>query len=165
MLELPLMNKLTTILALVFIVVMFSATSCGKSNYENPNIPPARINVTIDPNSTMFLELNTVGGWLYLEEVPGMQIYYPSQGVIVYRQDIDQFLAYERQPPNEPFKCCVTDKVCTKLLLGSNYPFVKDTCTGTLYNLLDGSIFKGEGQYSLIRYNAVYDGVLLHVYN
>lgn len=159
------MNKFTTILAIIFLFIIFSASSCGKSNNENPNVPPARINVTIDPNSTLFLELNTVGGWLYLEEYPGTQIYYPSQGVIVYRQDIDIFLAYERQPPNEPFKCCKSDTDCTKLLLGGYYPFVKDTCTGTSYNLLDGTIFEGEGQYSLIRYNAVYDGALLHVYN
>lgn len=140
--------------------------SCNTGENINPNIPEVYINLTIDPNSTLFLELNSVGGWIYIEEVPGMNVPYPSRGIIVYRQDVNLFKAYERQPPNEPFKCC--DEItgnCSKLVLGGNYPFVKDTCTETLYQLLDGLIFSGPGQYPLIQYNASYDGNLLHVYN
>ena len=158
-------NNLTYLL-IPFVLGLILFSSCGKDIPENPNVPNVRINITVDPNSTMFLELNTVGGWIYLDEVPGIanMIYPPSRGVIVYREDFSTFKAYERQPPNTPWKCCVGN-VCSKLIIGGNYPFVKDTCTETLYSLLDGTIFSGEGVYPLIRYNAFYDGALLHISN
>lgn len=152
-----------TLIGIALIGLYF--TSCGKQESHNPNIPQVHINVTIDPNSTLFLELNSVGGWMYLDEVPGMNIPFPSRGIIVYRQDISLFKAYERQPPNTPFQCCNDNQICTRLLVGNDYPFAKDTCTGTMYSLMDGTIFTGKGQYSLIEYNAFYDGALLHVNN
>jgi len=158
------MKKIISYFLPVFIAGLLLASSCNKNNI-NPNIPNVVINFSIDPNSTQFLGLNTVGGWIYLDEIPGIIVPYPSRGVIVYRYDLNEFKAYERQPPNEPFKCCDDAKGCTKLIVGDNYPFAKDTCTGSLYQLLDGILFSGEGQYSLIRYNANYDGAILHIYN
>lgn len=158
-------NK-TTFVILLALFLFFGGVSCGEKTNVNPNIPQVYINFTIDPNSTLFLELNSVGGWTYLEEMPGMYVPYPSRGIIVYRQDVNLFKAYERQPPNDPFRCCDDiSQTCSKLVLGDNYPFVKDTCTGTMYQLLDGTIFSGEGQYSMIQYNSTYDGSLLHIYN
>lgn len=59
--------------------------------------------------------------------------------------------------------------LCSRLarvgIVGGNYPFVKDTCNDNLYQLLDGFLFQGTGQYPLIEYNAMYDGALLHVFN
>ncbi|NOX84532.1 MAG: hypothetical protein GXO86_00975 [Chlorobi bacterium] len=149
---------------LVVFAVLLTVSSCKKDTPSNPNIPDVNINVTIDPNSSLFIQLNTVGGWLYLDEVPGMYIPYPSRGIIVYRQDVNLFKAYERQPPNDPFRCDKGNSL-TKLVVGDNYPFVKDTCTGTLYSILDGTIFSGEGVYPLIEYNAFYDGGLLYINN
>ena len=40
----------------------------------NPNIPNVSVHITINPNSTQFLEINTVSGWLYLDEKPGINI-------------------------------------------------------------------------------------------
>ena len=133
---------------------------------NNPNVPDVSLNYTIDPNSTLFIELNVPGGWIYLDEVPGYNIPYPSRGIIIYRQDINFFKAYERQPPNVPNQCCNDQtKICTRLLVDDNFPFVADTCTGTMYQIFDGSIFSGDGEYPLIEYQAIYDGALLHVYN
>ena len=146
-------------------VILLTGLGCNKNTPTNPNIPEVHINLTVDPNSTIFLELNTVGGWMYLDEVPGLYIPHPSRGVMVYRQDVGSFLAYERQPPNTPNECCNDQLDCTKLIIGNNFPFVKDTCTGTLYNLLDGTIFDGKGQFPLIRYNAYYDGAILYINN
>ena len=148
----------------VLIVFVMTISSCKKDTQLNPNIPDVNINFTIDPNSSLFIQLNTVGGWLYLDEVPGMYVPYPSRGIIVYRQDVNLFKAYERQPPNDPFKCDNGNNL-TKLIVGNNYPFIKDTCTGTMYSILDGSIFTGEGEYPLIEYNAFYDGGLLYINN
>jgi hypothetical protein len=155
------------LLKLVSIFILLSGNiSCNKDNI-NPNIPQVNIYYTIDPNSTLFLELNTVGGWIYLDEMPGIQVPYPSRGIIVYREDVDIFKAYERQPPNNPFECCEPENSinCSKLVVGPNYPFVKDTCNDNMYQLLDGSLFSGVGQYSLIQYRTFYNGVTLTISN
>ena len=159
------MRKTRFVTLIFLLTLILGIYSCGKDANNNPNIPQVNINLTLDPNSTLFLELNSVGGWMYLDEVPGMYIPPPSRGVMVYRQDVTTFLAYERQPPNTPNQCCNSQQDCTKLIIGNNFPFVKDTCTGTLYNLLDGTIFEGEGQYPLIRYNAYFDGGTLFINN
>ena len=154
------------IIALILpVFFLFIASTCNKGSI-NPNIPNVVINITIDPNSTIYQQLNTPGGWLYLDEQPGIYIPAGSRGIIIYRVTMSDFKAYERQPPNFPFECCDEKGIkCTKLIVGANYPFVKDTCTDNLYQLLDGALFQGEGQYPLIEYNAMYDGALLHVFN
>ncbi|PKP52059.1 MAG: hypothetical protein CVT92_10680 [Bacteroidetes bacterium HGW-Bacteroidetes-1] len=138
------------------IVVLFFS-SCKKEE-RNPNIPEVYINFTIDPNSTIYQPLNTAGGWMYLTSEP------PSRGIIVHRINLDEFVAFDRFPPNDPNKCC--DGInCTRLVVDDNYPFAKDNCTGTTYSLLDGSIFEGDGRYPMIRYNTTYYGGLLRVFN
>lgn len=159
------LRKILPISASLLLVIMLSIAACNKGSI-NPNIPNVVINVTIDPNSTIFQQLNTPGGWLYLEEQPGIYIPYGSRGIIVYRLTLNEFKAYERQSPDFPFECCDENKEnCPKLIVGPNYPFVKDTCNGNLYQMIDGSLFEGEGYYPLIQYNAVYDGGLLHIFN
>lgn len=158
------MKKIISYFLPVFIAGLLTASSCNKNNI-NPYIPDVVINMTIDPNATQFLELNTVGGWIYLDEVPGILVPYPSRGIIVYRYTLNEFKAYERQPPNDPLKCYDDNDGYTKLIVGGNYPFTKDTCNGNLYQLLDGTLFSGTGQYPLIQYNAMYDGALLHIFN
>lgn len=158
-------NKFLLFSLLSISLISAFVVSCEKNN-PNPDIPKVNIYYQIDPNSTVFLELNTIGGWIYLDEMPGIYVPYPSRGIIVYRQDIDLFKAYERQPPNSPFQCCIPNStICSTLLVGPNYPFVKDTCTGNLYQLLDGSLFSGDGQYPLIQYRTYYDGNLLTISN
>jgi len=153
--------KLGVVLLVIFILGF--NISCNKDNI-NPYMPNVPINITIDPNSTLIQELNTVGGWVYLDEKPGIFIPSGSRGVMVYRKDVREFLAFERQPPNDPNNCC-DGIICTKLIIGEYFPLAKDTCTGTSYLLLDGSIVEGEGRFPLIQYQAIYDGNLLHIYN
>lgn len=143
--------------ALAIIFVFLLVVSCEKED-PNPVTPDVYIDITIDPNSTFYQELNTVGGWMYLTAD------LPSRGIIVYRNDIMEFLAYDRIPPNEPNLCC-TNNICTRLIVGEHYPFAMDTCTGTSYLLLNGNVFEGEGKYPMIRYNTSYNGHLLRISN
>jgi len=143
---------------------MFFFPACNKDNI-NPNIPYGTVRIDIDPNSTFFQELNTVGGWTYVDNgSPGVYITGNSRGVIIYRNGQSEFMAYDRIPPNDPNKCCDANNTCTRLVVGDYYPLAKDTCTQNSYLLLDGNLFQGEGRYPLIQYSAVYDGNLLHVY-
>ncbi len=159
------MKRHSIFLFTVFLTLFFSLVSCNKDSI-NPNLPNVTIRISINPNSTQFLELNTVSGWVYLDEKPSVYIPPGSRGIIVWRMDMTHFKAYERQPPNDPFTCCNENySVCGKLVVGDNYPFVKDTCTGNMYQLLDGSLFEGEGRYPLIEYAAEYDGAILYIHN
>ncbi len=157
------MKKTFYILALTITTVLFYS-ACNKGHI-NPNIPYGTIRIDIDPNSTFYQELNTVGGWTYVNNgSPGVFISGNSRGVIIYRNGKSDFMAYDRMPPNDPDKCCDSQGNCTHLVVGDFYPLVKDTCTQNSYLLLDGNLFQGTGRYPLIRYSAVYDGDLLHVY-
>ena len=144
----------------LFIPVLF-ATGCGKSSV-NPNIKPAVVQIDIDPGSTLYQKLNTVGGWVYVKNGdPGVYLSSESRGVIIYRTGISEFKAYDRIPPNAPDQCGST----TALVVGDNFPFAKDPCTGNVYNLQDGVLYSGTGTYPMVSYQAQYDGQMLHVYN
>lgn len=145
--------------------MIFLSSACNKGNV-NPNIPRVVINITLDPNSTLYQELNVPGGWMYVDESTGFYIPSGSDGIIVYRYSMTEFKAYERQSPDRKFSCCDENYAnCAKLIVGDNYPFIKDTCNGNLYQMLDGSLFEGEGTYPLIQYNALFEGGLLHIFN
>ena len=75
--------KKAKVLVLIFATVtMLLSLSCNKGSL-NPYIPNVPINITVDPNSTMIQELNTVGGWVYLEEKPSVYVPAGSRGIIV----------------------------------------------------------------------------------
>jgi len=141
---------------LIFIYIVLGLillqVACKKD--DNVAEPPAHVNITINPNSTMYQELNTVGGWTYLTATP------PSRGIIVYRITQNEFMAYERTPPYEPDQCCSGD-TCTFLLV--DFPFVEDTCTNSTYQIIDGSPFNGPTTIPLIRYTTYYDGLTLQI--
>ena len=126
------------------------AVSCN-SKPDNPNVPEINIDFTIHPNSLEYQELNTVGGWMY---VTAQQ---PSYGIIIYRYNIDEFKAYERMAPNEPY-------ACPNNRLYVDMPFVIDSCLNYKYSILDGSLIEGSG-YPLTQYFTQFDGTALRVYN
>ena len=126
------------------------AVSCN-SKPENPNIPEINIDFTIYPNTLEYQELNTVGGWMCVTAPP------PSYGIIIYRYNIDEFKAYERMAPNEPY-ACPNNRLYVEL------PFVIDSCLNYKYSILDGSLFEGTG-YPLTQYFTQFDGQALRVYN
>ena len=128
----------------------FFAVSCN-SKPENPNSPEISINFTIYPNTLEYQELNTVGGWMYVTAP------LPSYGIIIYRYNIDEFRAYERLAPNNPY-ACQDNRLIVDL------PFVLDTCVDYKYSILDGSIIEGSG-YGLTQYFTQFDGTALRVYN
>jgi hypothetical protein len=148
-------------LLFIFAIAAISFSGCGKNELP-PDLPEFRINVTIEPNSTLYQPLNVVGGWMYLGYSEGIDP--PSRGVIVYRWTTDQFIAFERTPPYEWNKCC-DQGICTHLIVDNYYPFVFDTCTQSKFLLIDGSVVEGPSTYPLIKYQAQFDGNLLYIYN
>jgi hypothetical protein len=157
------MQKISNISVMVPValtMIFITLNSCNKDNGDRQPLPP--MNITIDPNSTIYQELNIVGGWLYLGEEDGAAP--PSRGVIVYRLSTDEFLAFERTPPFKPDSCCNASKTtCTKLLV--DFPFILDTCTVSKYLILDGSPVSGPSSMSLSMYITEYYGDLLYIHD
>ena len=138
---------------LVILVFLLGALSCDDTPF-NPNTPDVYINFEIYPNSTMYYELNTIAGWMYVNAP------WPSRGIIIFRHPSGEFKAYERQSPNEPDYCGES----SRLIVDS--PFVVDTCLDVKYSILDGSIITpGYNGYPLIEYRTQYDGHTLRVFN
>ncbi len=152
-------NALPGLLMVILAMLIFSP-AC---NDDGNNIPLPFVNITIDPNSTIYQELNVVGGWRYLDESDG--VLPPSRGLIVYRLSTMEFMAYDRIPPYKPDSCCLTSTNCTKLMVGNNYPFVVDTCTDSKYLIIDGSPSSGPSNQFLLTYIAEYDGITLYIHN
>ena len=130
-----------------------------KEPLVNPNYPTGIINFTIYPNEIQYEGLNVISGYAYLTSDPEST----SRGIIVYRLSQEEFLAYDRLPPNEPNACCDAQGNCTRLIV--DFPFVVDNCNNIKYNIINGSIVEGEGIFPLIQYHTSFDGYELHVYN
>lgn len=143
-------------------MLYLAIAGCNKDDGDRLPLPP--VDITINPNSTIYQEINVVGGWMYLGEQDGVMP--PSRGIIVYRLSTEQFLAFERTPPFKPDSCCNDSKtVCTALVVGNYYPFVMDTCTQSKYLILDGSPVSGPSTMTLGIFAAEYDGYLLYIHD
>ena len=102
-----------------------------------------------------------MGGWVYLYANP------PSRGIIVYRMTQDEFKAYERTPTYKPDSCSIFEPVekFTKIVVDESGIMAIDTCSGSQYILLDGSVAVGPATYPLFAFRTSYDGETLHIYN
>ena len=153
-------TKMLTALFLILTPALVVLYSCD--NDDPLPIEVGYVNFQIYPNSTEYIQLNNVGGWAYVTANE------PSRGIIIYRLSFDEFKAYERTPTYKPDSCCVYYEnfaECTRLIVDESAVFTLDTCSGTKYLLIDGSIVEGPASYPMVQYNTQYDGETLFVYN
>lgn len=152
-------NKFFRNLSLIVPLMVLLLVSCNKGDDPNSDIPYANINVVINPNSTLYQELNVVGGWMYYQYVNP-----PSRGLIIYRVSNEDFKAYERTPPMNSNACCdVETGVCAALIV-EDFPIVYDTCSDYSFLIYDGSPYS-PATVPLKSYRAVYDGTNLYITN
>ncbi len=138
---------------------------------QNPNRPFLSAPITIYPNELQYQELNFTSGWLYL--TPDLES--TSRGIIVYRMNDVDFLAFDRIPPNEPDACTDSHGNTTRMVV--EFPFVVDKCNNAYYNILNGQLIVAEPDkipnfptdgttiYPLIQYRTVYNGHELIISN
>ncbi len=114
-------------------------------------IPYAYVNFYINLNSTQYIELNNIGSYAYL--TGGVR------GIIIYRRSVEEFKAFERNCPYQPYNTCADIRVDPSGIMAV------DSCCGSQFLLLDGSIIKGPATRLLKQYRTNFDGTTLHVYN
>ena len=169
----------TTRLHLLILLFLLPFLQGCKEYPENPNRPVLPYPITIYPHSTQYYDpstqqyhdLNFISEWVYITS----EIESTSRGIIVYRQSANEFLAYDRLPPNEPDACTDSHGNTTRLVV--DFPFVVDRCNNAYYNILNGQIivatpdkipsFPTDGTvvYPLIQYHTTYDGTKLTITN
>lgn len=114
-------------------------------------MPNVYVNIYIYTTDPEFVNLNAVGGWVYITG--------GSRGIVVYRNSIEEFMAYDRHCTYEPSNSCARIEVEQ-----SNITAV-DSCCGSKFVLTDGSVINGPASLSLKRYPIKLEGNTLHIYN
>ena len=159
--------------AIAILILLAAVTFQGCKKYPaNPNYPNAIINITINLNKVDYYDLRVVSGYTYLTSDPLST----SRGIIGYRLSQEEFLAFDRLPPNEPNACTDAEGNTTRLVVES--PYVVDHCNNAYYNILNGDIIINEEfgmmpsfdidsvpVYPLIQYHTSFNGYELHIYN
>jgi len=140
------MIKKSLIIIITFIII---AISCNKGN--NDVIPLVTVDLYIHTNDPMFIDLNAVGGWIYLTG--------GSRGIIVYRSSNTDFKAYDRHCTYQPTNSCALVSVEVNNITGL------DDCCGSRFLLADGSVSNGPATIPLKQYRTTFDGSVLHIFN
>jgi hypothetical protein len=138
------------ILFFVTLTALF-VTGCNKNKiHPVPDIP---FDMTIDINLPSYNALIGVGSYAYVNG--------GSRGIIVYRRNIDEFVAFDRHSPVD------LDGTCPEPLYPDpdNFLMLIDSCGPAKFSLFDGSPVEGS-EFGLRQYQTIYNGTnLLRIYN
>ena len=137
---------------LFFLFLVFFILPSQQCKKDEDEIPNAYVNFYIDVTSTQYSGLNNIGGYIYV--TGGVR------GILIYRRSTDEFMAYERDCPYQPSNSCALIEVDNSAVMAV------DSCCGSQFLLLDGSIIQGPATKMLKQYLTTYDGIsMLHVFN
>lgn len=141
---------------LFFSLVFFIAgyiTSCKKDTEDV--VPYVYVNTYIYTTSPEFVNLNAVGGWVYITG--------GSRGIVIYRNSIDEFMAYDRHCTYKPLNSC--DKEGGTIEVEQSNITAVDSCCGSKFVLTDGSVINGPASLPLKQYQAKLEGNTLYIFN
>jgi hypothetical protein len=138
---------------IIFLVSLLSLNSCKKKNQVvDDNIPYQTVNITIYPNNPLYntasghAGLSQIGGWAYIDG--------GVNGIIVYRltqNSTQDFVAIERTSSHLP------DNAGAVVKVQSDNFTLKDTVSGSKWQITDGAILSGPTTKNLRLYNTYYD--------
>ncbi|MBP6977956.1 MAG: hypothetical protein PHD61_06975 [Bacteroidales bacterium] len=150
-------RKPEAIIALFLLILFAQGLSCDK---EKPcqDFPDTYINITLLPNT---LDNIPIGGYVYVSASQ------PSRGLIVYRPFTEEFIAFERTCPYDPYDCCLGGDItrCAALVVEASGITIIDSCCMSRYLMVDGSPFEGPSPCPLYQYLTYYDGTYLRIFN
>ena len=123
--------------------------SCKKDT--NNSIPIVGVDIYIYPNLPSYINLNAVGGWVYING--------GVRGILIYRKSNSEFVAYDRNCTYQSSQPCAT------VVVDATNIFAVDTCCHSKFSIYDGSVVQSPAGFPLKAYNTTYDGNTLHIYN
>jgi Rieske Fe-S protein len=136
-------------LSSVFLVLIMSLAGCKKEN--NNGVPITAVDIYLYTNNPSFVNLNGVGGWVYV--TGGVR------GILIYRKSLTEFMTYDRNCTYQPSQPCAT------VVIDATNILAKDTCCNSKFSIYDGSVTQGPAVLPLKAYNNTFDGNVLHIYN
>ena len=135
----------------------FIATACGAKNDDQPLIPYASVNLSLNLTNQQYASLRNDNGAVALP-VKGPAGDGGVKGVIVVRQSPGVFLAFERNCPYRPFDACAM------VSLDRSRFFMRDSCCNSQFDLR-GQTIGGPSSRPLKQYSTSVQGSLLNVTN
>ena len=123
-------------------------SNCKKNDNA---VPYVYVNFYVSISLPQFSSLTSVGGWVY---VTG-----GYRGIVIYRNSIDEFCAYDRACPNKP------SQANERIAVEANGITAIDSTCGSRFLLIDGSVVNGPAKISLTRYKTYFSGTSLQVTN
>ncbi|MCE9539584.1 MAG: hypothetical protein K8R85_10240 [Bacteroidetes bacterium] len=136
-------------LSLTAFLILMSTGSCKKD--ANNGVPITPVDIYLYTNNPSFINLNGVGGWVYI--TGGVR------GILVYRKSPSEFMAYDRNCTYQSSDPCATVFVDATNILAT------DTCCHSKFSMYDGSVTQAPAGLPLKAYNTTFDGNVLHIYN
>ena len=140
-------RKISILILLVFINIFSSCKK--KSQTVQDNIAYQTVNITLYPNDPLYFKLQMAGGWVYING--------GVNGIIVYRKTTtnspNDFIAIERTSTALP------DDPNAKVKVQSDNFTLKDTISGSTWQIFDGGLIAGPATQNLRQYNAIFDGI------
>jgi hypothetical protein len=137
-------------LSSLFLIILCLLSGSCKKDTDN-NVPNVEVDIYIYTSSPSFINLNAVGGWVYISG--------GVRGILVYRRSSTEFMAYDRNCTYNS-----TDPCATVVVDASNI-IAKDTCCNSQFSMYDGSVVSAPATLPLKGYHTTYDGNVLHIYN
>lgn len=139
------------------ICLLLVVSACGSKNDEQPLIPYAPVNLSINITNQQYADLNRVNGAITLP-VKGPAGDGGVKGVIVVRQNAGVYLSFERNCPYQPYNACAT------VSLDKSKLFMRDSCCNSQFDL-QGQITGGPSPRPLKQYSTSLQGTLLNITN
>ncbi len=135
---------------LLFICLFLGIVSCGKSDDNNQFLPNFPVNFTVNLNLAEGIDLQVPGGSkVFANE--------GIRGVVVFRQNIDIFVAFDLACPHIELQDCST------MTVGSL--FMTCPCDDQRFQLTNGAPENGNINESARFYNVTLNGSILRVSN
>jgi hypothetical protein len=135
------------LLKLGFLLFILWFSGCGKE--EQPDIPYVYVNEILYPNSMDYIP---VSGYLYVEA--------GYRGIVVYRQNLEEFSVFERCCPYDP------ENPHARIIVNPDNLTATDTCCHSTYELFYGNpTGNGPSSFSLLKYQYSFDGERLYISN
>ena len=131
----------------IYLFVICLTLSCDNENY---NFPQVDVNLYLYINNPEFFNVESPGGWMYLNGGVG--------GILLYRKNLDEFIAYDRASTFNPISEC-------QVSVENDNISIKDPCSDSKFLITDGSVIQGPANQPLKRYNTIYNGNNLSIFN
>jgi nitrite reductase/ring-hydroxylating ferredoxin subunit len=132
----------------LLLILIINLLACKK---EEGRIPVVNVDYYLYISDPKYVNLNAVGGWVYING--------GSRGILVYHSSPDEFMAYDRHCTFE------VENSCGQVKVEPDNVSLKDSCCGSTFLIMDGSVTNGPAQVPLKRYTTYFDGSQLRIYN